>query len=383
MALTGFYGDKKSFVGPEVWHSATLPSASSALMDAANEAIIFIGRINTSDGGSHTLDTSGSSAIAWRTAAVTFANAGTTFKVGVAPVDTGTGAPGRASNASDVISFDVSKSMTGGGGGVTANAWQSHVPDTGSKSIANGDLVAVCFQMTARGGADVINIGYINATQFNRPSVTGFLGGSYAAQNGLLNVFITFADGATGWIDGGEVFSTNNTRTWNSGSATKEYGQLYKLPFPVKIYGLYGFSNTSADLDLVLYSDPLGTPVAEKTIAVDANTVASNAAGRRFRETFASPYTTTADQLVVAGFKPGASNIDAYYKTLGSAGIRVTDPWGVEGYGVSRATGAFANANSSLDHYYIGLICGAYDDGAGGAAGGLIRHPGMNGGLNG
>ena len=28
------------------------------------------------------------------------------------------------------------------------------MPDAGSKTIANGDLVAVCVQMTARGGVD-------------------------------------------------------------------------------------------------------------------------------------------------------------------------------------------------------------------------------------
>jgi hypothetical protein len=52
----------------------------------------------------------------------------------------------------------------------------------------------------------------------------------------------------------------------------------------------------------------------------------------------------------------------------------VADTWGVDGYGISRASGAFSNANSSLDHYYIGLIIGAFDDGAGaGAAGGISR----------
>jgi hypothetical protein len=370
MALANVYGDKKIYIGPDPWAAITNPAAANTTLDATNEAAILVGRMTTSDGGSHTIDTSGSSSVSWRAGSVTFANAGTTVKVGVAAVDAGNGPAPRAVNVADVITFDVSKSLVGGGGLISANAWHTHVPDTGTKTIANGDLVAVCIQMAPRAGSDAVNVSNVsNGSFLQRPTVTGFVGGSYAQANSVPNCFITFADGATGWIDGGEVFSTLNTRTWSSGDATKEYGQLFKLPFPQRIFGVYGWLNPTADLDIVLYSDPLGTPSPEKTVSLDANTMGV-ASARRFREMFTSPYDTTADQLVAAVFKPGGSNVSAYYKTLAAAGHRVSDIWGVEGYGVSRASGAFANANSSLDHYYIGLITGAYDAGGAGAAGG-------------
>lgn len=92
---------------------------NNVTMDAANEAIIAIGHMATSDKGSHTINTTGSSSIGWRSGAVTFANAGTTVKVGIAPVDTTNGPPGRASHVTDVIAFDVSADFTGGGGGIT------------------------------------------------------------------------------------------------------------------------------------------------------------------------------------------------------------------------------------------------------------------------
>lgn len=363
MALQSFYGSAFSFVGPDPWLHTTVPAVNNTAIDAANEAVIAIGRVRTSDGGSHTIDTTGSSSIGWRSATVTFSNVGTTVKVGIAPVDTGAGPSGRASNATDVISFDVSKSMTGGGGGITANAYQTHIPDTGTKTIANGDLVAIAIQMTARGGADAVNVtSSALGSDLHRPLNVAFTGGSYNLPSAVPNFFITFSDGATGWIEGGEIFSTRLTRTWNSGGATKEYGQLYKLPFPAKIYGVYGWVDPDADFDVALYSDPLGTPVAEKTASIDANTVADTQ-GRRFRELFASPYTTTADQIICATYKPGGSNITAYYKTLASATHRASDVWGTQGYGISRASGAFADANSSLDHYYIGLIVGAFEHG--------------------
>jgi hypothetical protein len=379
MALQSLPGTPFVAIGPGIMTAHATPTTANTTMDAANEALIMVGYAVTSDGGSHTINTTGSSSIGWRAGAVTFANAGTTFKVGIAAVDTANGPPARASNTTDVINFDVAASFTGGGGGVTANAWQTSVPTTGSKTIAHGDLVAICLQMTARGGSDSIiaTIGTA-AGQTHRPTITPFTGGTYTTQTQIPNAFITFSDGATCHLLGTDLFSSINTRTWSSGSATKEYGQLYNLPFPMKVCGIYGWLDPDADCDIVLYSDPLGTPVAEKTISIDLNTV-SSANVRRFHTLFATPYTTTANQNIAAVFKPGGSAVSATYRTIANAGHRVADVFGTSGYGISRASGAFADANSSLDHYYIGLIAGAFDDGAGGASGGGIRPAGRGG----
>jgi hypothetical protein len=227
--------------------------------------------------------------------------------------------------------------------------------------------------MTARAGVDSVIIGSsAGAAAIQRPSVTSYLGGSYAATSALPNAVITFSDGAIGYFNGSDVLPIGaSTTTWNSGSGTKEYGQLFKLPFPVRVYGIWGIVDPDNDFDMVLYSDPLGTPVAERTVAVDANTVQTSTP-RRFNVCFSSPYATTSGQNIGAVFKPGASSISAYSKFLASATHRVTDPWGTDGYGISRASGAFANTNSSLEHFYVGLIVGAFDAG-GGAAGGISR----------
>lgn len=341
-----------------------------ATMDAANEALIIIGRVATTDGGSHTIDTTGSSAIGWRTGLVTFANAATTVKVGLAAVDTANGPPARAVNVANVITFDVSRSMVGGGGGITANAWQTHVPTAGTKTIANGDLVAFCVQMTARGGTDSV-AGNLPASAFahHRPTVTAYTGAAYQAQTVVPNIIITFSDGALGYFHGSDVGSSFGSRTWSSTDGTKEYGQLFNFPFPMKIYGAYGWTDADNDFSVVLYSVPLSaSPVAEGTVSIDSNAVAADAFSRKFAELFSSPYSYSANTDIVIAFKPGATGITVSYKTLNNAGHRVADAWGTSGYGVSRATAAFANANSSLDHYYIGLIASAFDGGGGGRA---------------
>ncbi|WP_461353611.1 hypothetical protein [Bradyrhizobium sp. USDA 4454] len=184
------------------------------------------------------------------------------------------------------------------------------------------------------------------------------------------NIIITFADGAYGWIAGSDVLSAINSRIWNSGSTKAEYGQLYQMPFPMKVCGIYCWAAPSGDFTLNLYSDPLGTPVAQKSVTLTQKTIVLNSTPGVIYIEFPTPYSATANQPLGAVMTPGAGNITGYYKTLGSAGHRASDPWGTSGYGISRSTGAFANANSSLDHYYIGLLVSAFDDAAGGGGGG-------------
>lgn len=353
-------------IGPGA-HGPSAPATGNIALDAANEASIFFGHIITSDGGSHTIDTTGSSSIGWNTETVTFANASTTVKVGLAAVDTDNGPPMRAVNVADVITFDVSKSMVGGSGLITSNAWLTHVPDAGTKTIANGDLVVFAVQMTARAGADAVQVGHAapSNASINRPTTTSFVGGSYTTVVGIPKPFITFSDGAFGWIAASDVYSLNATRTWNSSGGTKEYGNLYQFPFPMKINGLWGWVDPDADFDVVLYSDPLGTPVAERTVSFDSSTVAG-ATMRRFFAEFASPYTTTANQKIGAVWKPGASNISTPYVTLGHADHKVARAGGTACSGISRASGAFGEV---VEQYYIGLLVSAFDDAVSAASG--------------
>jgi hypothetical protein len=364
MSLVGLDGGFCVPIGPSFFGFATTTPGvgAGATLDAANEACIMIGQVIWTDGGSHTIDTTGSSALSWRPGTTTFANAGTTVKVGLAAVDTANGPPGRAVNVADVITFDVAAVFTGGGGGIPNNVGTTSVPTTGSKTIANGDLVAFAVQMTARAGVDsvIVNGAGLGAPT-NRPIVTQFTGGAYAAVTISPILVITASDGTIGWFFGTEPSSSVPSRTFSSGGAgaTKEYGQLFKLPFPCKIYGLYGDIVPSADLNWVLYSSPLGTPVAEKTVAMDLNVVNANN-GRVAAMMFSSPYTCEAEQEVVAAYKPGASNITVRYRTLHLAAHRVVDVGGVDSYGVNRDAAAFADDNSGLNHYLIGLLVGGF-----------------------
>jgi hypothetical protein len=341
-------------------------SLGNTLIDAAKEAVIMFGHVITEDGQSHTIDTTGSSSLGWRAGSVTFANAGTTVKVGLATMNSSSGPPGRAVNATDTITFDVSKSLTGGGGGISANSWHEHVPDSGSKTIANGDMVAFCVQMTALGGADLVNVQAFSSFNIvSLPAVTSYTGGSYASAGQLPNAVITFSDGTLGFFHGGFVESSVTTITWNSGSGTKEYGNLLQFPFPVRIYGIAAasLSTNNADLSLVLYSDPLGTPVAERTLALDGNISAAGSSLTAYGM-FSSPYDLPPNTPIAAIVKPTTvTNISLIHMTLNAAAHQKAWNNGANGYAVTRAAGAFAAQNSNKDRFGVGVLVGAFDTG--------------------
>ena len=344
------------------------PATNAPIMDAANEAVIFIGHCLTNDGASHTIDTTGPSAISWRCVAATFVNAATTVKIGIAAVDTAAGPPARAVNVADVITFDVNAAPVGGGGGI-AVGWVTSAMTAGTKTIANGDLIAIAFQMTARGGTDSISIQHSTATDrpWNTPTETNYVNAAYAGGFGVPNAVITFSDGTLGWIFGSFVFAGSGNIVHNSGSASnKELGQLFQLPFPSRVCGIYASvspSTNAANWDAVLYSDPLGTPVAERTVSMDANVTSSINTARPHRILFPTPYFLPANTPVVAAVKPGATNITSYYFTLGSATHRATHTFGPSSHGVTRTTGAFSNVNSNLDHFNVGLLVNALEHG--------------------
>jgi hypothetical protein len=109
MALVSLGGCQPTMLIGGILSVSGIPTTTTTAttLDAANEAVIYIGHMWWEDGGSHTVDTSGSSSLNWRTTTVTFANAGTRVKVGLADVVNAAGPPARAVNVSDVITFDV------------------------------------------------------------------------------------------------------------------------------------------------------------------------------------------------------------------------------------------------------------------------------------
>lgn len=353
-------------------------------LDAAAEACIMYGRVFNSDGATHTIDTTLASKLGFMTgASLVFANVGTALKFGLVDLDPSTGPPARAINAADIITFDVSKQWLGTDAhGMASTTWHEAAPDAGSKAIDHGQLVAFCVQMVTRGGiVDLINVnnGIVGAPA-NSPGLTSFTGGAYAGVAVAPNCFIKYNDGATGVFIGSYLFNNVGTTTnFNSGSSPSERGNLFVPTVPVKICGIsLAGVNPSANFDVVLYSDPLGTPVAQKTIAIDLNQVGSANSNRNFSVLFQAPYSNAASAPVAAIIKPGGTNVGIIHVGMFAAEHNLCRNMGTNCYAVQRAggAGAFTVQNSNKDIYNISLLVDQFDNGAGG---GSTKIPPFNG----
>lgn len=361
--------------GPGVW-DGRMPAVSDFALAAANSARIMYGHVITSDGASHTFGTS--SKLGWLPGAVTLIDAASTIVIGLATLDTATGPAGRATNSSNTITPSMSVSFAGNGAhGITATTWHEPTITTGTPfTVANGDLLAAFIQLTARGGSDSVAVrcgdsGLVS----NFPGVTNLTGPStYAGSTATPNCFLTFDDGAFGYFLGSQVFSVTSTGTgnFNSSSGTNEYGNLFQFPFPCTILGASLFAvGPNGNFDVVLYSDPLGTPSAQKTVSVDANVLGSTANSRRLDILFPAGYAVAANAPVALIMKPTtATTIAAVYRSVFASSHQVTMNLGTGCYAVDRGGGSGAFTARNTNRFNICLLVSAFDDGAGGGTGG-------------
>lgn len=325
-------------------------------LNATGEVCVFAGSVILENplGGSKTISAAGSGKIVWQSGTTTFADAGTTFEVGIQDIST------VASPTQGDGTFDVVASFTGGGGGVTSAATQTSVMTSGTKTIANGDMIAIVFSATAIGGVDsiivnaikVANTGFLSNAGF--PAVMSNTAGSYVKQSSTApNACVIFDDGSIGWLYGAGFASTQPVQlTFNSGSATAdEYGNFLQYPFTFLAEGIQftgQLSGTSADAELLLYTDPLGTPSAIRTITLDATQwpSVSNTVNSIF--IFPTPYLLKANTPYAISLRPTTTNnVSLFYRDVDIASNGKSQDMGTYNYAVNRLnnTGAFADYN--------------------------------------
>lgn len=278
---------------PHQRYSTSVVGGATTL-NATGEACQLVGAIHLENplSGSKTISAAGGGKIVWLTNSITFANAGTTFVVSIQDVSAAS-SPGQGDGVND-----VSVSYTGGGGGVTANAIQQSTMTSGSKTIVHGDLVSLVFSMTARGGTDSITIQHApTGTEVSANILGGSVientSGSYANISAYPMAYIVFDDGTVGFMYGFSMQATSSLVTINSGTATAdEYGNFIYLPFTFYALGIkatINFAGNSSDCELVVYSDPLGTPAVQRTLTVDATQASATLAVRFMGLPFTTP----------------------------------------------------------------------------------------------
>lgn len=265
-------------IDPRIGYPVPNASGQTATtnINGAGESVTAIGHIILEGGptsGSKTISSAGGK-IHWVVSALPeFSDLASNLRVGIQDV----GATGIEDGT-----FDVYADLAGGvatfpDGGVVTTPMT-----TGSKIINHNDLVAVSFEMTAYGGSDDISIGI--APNFrNLPYRTQDTGAGPTKQgtNGIPLFIIEFNDGTLGWFVAG-YSALYSQQTLGTGSTPDEVALVFKMPISCEVnyvhIPLASIGATDA-FDVVIYKDPMGTPLVIQTISIDPNKVGSSVTG--------------------------------------------------------------------------------------------------------
>jgi hypothetical protein len=338
-------------------------SATSNVINATGESCAFIGYINLFNGtGSSATISNAGGKIHWRAGSVTFSNAATRVRVGIQDVTAATGI--------EDGTYDVYSELTGGGGGITANVINSTAMTSGTKTINHGDLVAIIIEMTVLGGADSISV--INSavtTLVPYKTVDSGAGPVKSTSNSLPCVTIEFDDGTTGWFDSSWVW-LNTTRTYASTNNPDEYALIFSTPAKMEITDVVVFMgsvSSTDDFEIILYSDPLVSPNAERTISVSAVKTSANNTNSYYWGKFSSAYVISANTKYAISVRPTTANpISISNFVYGAGNEKLLDPTvlGQNWYLGTRTniTGAFSETKSTIPS--IGFWARKIDDGA-------------------
>jgi hypothetical protein len=352
-----------------------LTGSSVTTMDAAGESCALIGYVNlsTGPGTSKVISSAGGGFIHWPAGTATFANGTTNVRVGINDVSAGL----------EDGTHDVYGDLTGGGGGITASTMNRTAMTSGTKTIAHGDLIAVVVEMTARGGADAVQVTRSPITNGALvPYGTHDIGsGVVRGLTSVMRCAIEFDDGTLGWFDGCLGCLLAAQSAFSSGSVPDEYALVFTLPFRASVSGLWAVMNATAqpdDYEFNLYSDPLGTPVAERTFTQDADIGDVTTGGQIFSRPFTSAYILEPNTVYAIAMRPTTANTLGFYTMsfgTNGANIRKATALGANWSMYSRTdqTGAFGSQDTTklpmFGFWYDSL---SDDEGEGGGGGPLI-----------
>lgn len=372
MSLVPIGGDGILFLPISV--AALEAATSSSIMDAAGESSTHIGRIFLSSGpGTSKVFSSAGGKIYWEPTAITFANAGTNVRIGVQDVDPATGL--------EDGTFDAYDDLVGATDTITADVINTLTISIGTKTIAHGDIIAVSFEMTARGGTDVVRARN-NLISAGSRYVANDSGAGPVKQSGSIPyIIIEFDDGTIGWFGDASWIHSSSNIAFNSGSTPDEYALIFTCPFKTKIDALLmclGELDTGEDAEIILYSAPLGTPVAEHTVTIDPDIYSQPTSGFGLALFPITAFDVNAGDTLAVAYRPTAvGNRSLRRITLPNAACRAVTQLGTNWRQGTRTdqTGAFSETTNILP--ILGYRVSHLDDGAGGGGGSGIALSGV------
>lgn len=383
-ALTTLKGDLPYVTDLIIQNNQTPAFMTTLLMDASAEKLAFVGSIWHPTVKTGTINIR---KVHFRCGVVTF-NAASVMRVSLQNISTTAGPPYQPDGSQDQL-YNFS------GSGLVSNTWTSTGDLSADRAVdlsasgfsdVNSRWVAVVFEYATFTAADSI---IINGLNVQATPLHSLLGGqsllntaSWAVHSGCANV-VAFEcdDGSFAFMEGAFPFSAMSNASVASNGAIRAAGLKFRWPVELstEAMGLGMVVPNNADGLLILYDTDGTTALA--TVAVDNDAVA----------------TATLMRHAMARYEPVTHDANAYYRL---AFVATTTTASTVNYGDVNAValmdglvggqdfhwtqrdsaGTWTDTTTRRPHFVFKLS--AVHDGVGGA-GGMVRHPGMSGGING
>ena len=356
-------------------------ATSGITLNATGESGGIVGSIQVEGGsGSKTISAAGGGAIIWFAGTVTMADAGSTLRVGIQDVN--------AANGLEDGTFDVYAEFTGGGTIPTANDFNASAMTSGTKTLTQGDTVAIVVELVSRGGSDSVNVSRVatraisGINTMGLPYGTNDLGTLSVSNASGIYAVIKFDDGTIGWIQGTAavipLFSV--PQAFDSGSTPDEYIGTFVPAWPMQICGfgaaLSGIASGDT-FEAILYEDPYGTPNALVTLTPDTDIVGGAGTTESFHVFPCTKTSLAAGTTYGVAIRPTTANsINWEYTHVGGADLAVLKRAlplpSLKMAARTDQTGAFVETETFHVPLIVLDVCGL-DDGTGGSGSGGTR----------
>lgn len=323
----------------------------------------------------------------------TFTASGYTMKVSLETVSDTAGQPVATTNAGKTLyatgaeSADITS-------GLAANT-VSFTPINGSTgiSVTVNEYIAITFRMTAitSGSLSMMYQQYQQPSEllnFNSLNTynAGYAASAWSIRFGIPIITIEYSDGfiAVPYLNPVSVLTSN---VWNGSSNPDRRGAKFRLPYTARAYGaMINLTPGNTDVDVILYDSDEYTVMSGFPITISCTKKASTAANDAIIP-FPTKPTLNANSWYRLVLLPKHSSNNVTFATIDPADDGSYD--GVTAFteGADFVYTTFNGAPSSGSHSWtdsnvkprMSILLDGIDTGS---AGGLLRHPGMQGGLN-
>lgn len=261
---------------------------------------------------------------------------------------------------------------------ITATGWYT-VTMTADAAVTKGDIVA--FVIAQTGSGNVAPCFWSGTTMIRGFPYTVSNQGSWAKLQGWHGIgAVEYDDGSVKESTGLLPWKTVDSTVYGSASSPNTRGLRFKLPFPVRLRGLWvdGIVTVGGSLSIKLYDSDGVT--ALRTVTYDTDFNALSTTGLRLFE-FSSDVDLLANTYYRIAIAPATTNFTLFEATHNSAALMDGFGIGQNGHLTTCAGTPTAEADwtQTLTTWpFIGLNACGFDDGAA-----KIVHPGMAGGMRG